>query len=240
VVPYEGGRLLATTDDHLRKLRHAWGIVERREADGTLVDLTGLERSFPLDAGTGPLDDEIAAATYSTRLRKLALEHLGGREGEHDAFLANRLTAGIVASMQVLVERGGTVVALSPTYTHPAVVRAVELAGGTLVDTSDVADFEGRLAAGARVAIVTRLAVTYDALTSEDLARAVAAAREHRAVVFVDDAGGARVGPAVLEQPRTLELGDVGATGLDKYGTSGPRLGLVGGRAEVVARIRSR
>ena len=59
--------------------------------------------------------------------------------------------------------------------------------------------------------------------------------------MFVDDAGGARVGPAVLGQPRTLELGaDAGATGLDKYGTTGPRLGLLAGRTELVAGIRAR
>jgi len=59
--------------------------------------------------------------------------------------------------------------------------------------------------------------------------------------VYVDDAGGARVGPASFDQPKTLELGvDVGATGLDKYGVIGPRLGLLAGRAELVSRIRAR
>jgi L-seryl-tRNA(Ser) seleniumtransferase len=38
-----------------------------------------------------------------------------------------------------------------------------------------------------------------------------------------------------------LELGaEVGATGLDKYGTTGPRLGLLAGRAELVGKIRAR
>jgi L-seryl-tRNA(Ser) seleniumtransferase len=38
-----------------------------------------------------------------------------------------------------------------------------------------------------------------------------------------------------------LELGvDVGATGLDKYGTLGPRFGLMGGTADLVARIRAK
>jgi L-seryl-tRNA(Ser) seleniumtransferase len=38
-----------------------------------------------------------------------------------------------------------------------------------------------------------------------------------------------------------LELDvDVGATGLDKYGTAGPRLGLLAGTAELVGRIRAR
>ena len=45
----------------------------------------------------------------------------------------------------------------------------------------------------------------------------------------------------MLDQPRTLELGvDVGATGLDKYGVSGPRLGLLGGRRDLVDAIRAR
>jgi L-seryl-tRNA(Ser) seleniumtransferase len=59
--------------------------------------------------------------------------------------------------------------------------------------------------------------------------------------VYVDDADGARVGPAVFGQPKTLELGaDVGATGLDKYGTVGPRLGLLAGDTTLVAAIRAR
>jgi L-seryl-tRNA(Ser) seleniumtransferase len=38
-----------------------------------------------------------------------------------------------------------------------------------------------------------------------------------------------------------LELGvDVGATGLDKYGVVGPRLGLLAGQADLVSKIRAR
>jgi L-seryl-tRNA(Ser) seleniumtransferase len=57
----------------------------------------------------------------------------------------------------------------------------------------------------------------------------------------MDDAGGARVGPAIFGQPKSLELEvDVAATGLDKYGTSGPRFGLLGGKKELISKIRSR
>jgi L-seryl-tRNA(Ser) seleniumtransferase len=49
------------------------------------------------------------------------------------------------------------------------------------------------------------------------------------------------VGPALLGQSRTLELGaDLGATGLDKYGVLGPRIGLLGGRADLLAAARAR
>ncbi|PYN18914.1 MAG: hypothetical protein DMD76_28125 [Candidatus Rokuibacteriota bacterium] len=89
--------------------------------------------------------------------------------------------------------------------------------------------------------MLTRLAVTYDLLPLEIASEAVRLAHARGVRVYVDDAGGARVGPAVFGQPKTLELGaDLGATGLDKYGTVGPRLGLLAGDAALVAAIRAR
>jgi L-seryl-tRNA(Ser) seleniumtransferase len=233
-LPYVRGEFLRTTADDVAKLRAAWRIVERRRAEGTLFNFTGLDRSLDVDAGDLPsMDDDLAPALVGDRLTQLALEHLGGQAGYDDVFVANRLTAAVVAAMQVLVEPGMRVIGVSPSYTHPAVARAVRLAGGELDDGGPVD--------AADVVVVTRLAVTYDVLPLEALREAIAAARDRSAPVFVDDAGGARVGPAVFGQPKTLELGVVvGATGLDKYGTSGPRLGLLAGEAELVAAIRAR
>jgi L-seryl-tRNA(Ser) seleniumtransferase len=226
-LPYVRGELLASTADDYAKLRAAWRLVERRHADGTLFDFTGLVRSF--EPAAGPYDDELAPALVGERMTALALDHLGGVPGRDDVFVANRLTAAVVAAMQVLVRPGDRVVGVSPSYTHPAVVRAARLAGGELV--------EGGSLEGAALVVVTRLAVTYEALQESELRRVA----EAGVPVFVDDAGGARVAPAVLGQPKTLELGAVaGATGLDKYGTAGPRLGLLAGRTELVARIRAR
>jgi L-seryl-tRNA(Ser) seleniumtransferase len=231
-LPYTRGEILRGTADDVTKLRRAWDIVRRREADRTLYDFTGLERS--MDAGDGRLDDELGAALWADRLVEAGLEHLGGTAGRDDAFLANRTTAAIVASMQVLVRAGDIVAGVAAGYSHPAVVRAVRLAGGELREGLEhVAD--------ASVVVVTRLAVTYELLPEDELRAAVDEARSCGATVFVDDAGGARVGPAVFGQPKTLELGaDVGVTGLDKYGTIGPRLGLLAGRAGLVSEIRSR
>jgi L-seryl-tRNA(Ser) seleniumtransferase len=229
-LPYARGEILASTADDFAKLRAAWRIVQRRHADGTLFDFTGLTRSLePVE----PLDDELAPALVGERLTELALEHLGGVPGRDDVFVANRMTAAAVAAMQVLVQPGASVVGISPSYTHPAVVRGVRLARG---------DFrEGGPIEGADLLVLTRLAVTYEALPGDRLQEVVDEARRFEVPIFVDDAGGARVGPAVFGQPRMLELGaDVGATGLDKYGTSGPRLGLLAGRAELVGKIRAR
>jgi L-seryl-tRNA(Ser) seleniumtransferase len=233
-LPYARGKILRDTDDDVAKLRAAWRIVERRHREGTLFDFSGLVRSLDVgDAPPGSLHDDLAPALVGERLTELALEHLGGIPGRDDVFVANRMTAAAVAAMQVLVRPGASVVGISPSYTHPAVVRGVHLAGG---------DFrEGGPIEGADLLVLTRLAVTYEVLPGERLLEVVEEAGRFEVPIFVDDAGGARVGPAVFGQPRMLELDvDAGATGLDKYGTSGPRLGLLAGRADLVGKIRAR
>jgi L-seryl-tRNA(Ser) seleniumtransferase len=209
------------------KVRGAWPIIRQRQEEGTLFDFTGLERS--LSVREEVLDDEISPALCGDRLAELALDHLGGVPGRDDVFVANRTTAALVAAMQVLVRPRDRVVGVSPSYTHPAAVRAVRLAGGEFEDGGELD--------GADLVLLTRLAVTYEALPLEAIERVVG-----RGVpVFLDDAGGARVGPAVLGQPKSLELGVAAAvTGLDKYGVTGPRLGLLAGRADLVAAIRAR
>jgi L-seryl-tRNA(Ser) seleniumtransferase len=224
-LPYERGEVLTGTGADFAKLRSAWRIVERRSREGSLFDFTGLVRSLHVEDDV--LDDELSPALYGERLTELALEHLGGVPGRDDVFVANRTTAALVAAMQVLVRPGSRVVGVSPSYTHPAAVRAVRLAGGAFAEGGDPE--------GADLVLLTRLAVTYELLPEDELVRHFAAP------VFLDDAGGARVGPAVFGQPRALELPvQAAVTGLDKYGTTGPRLGLLAGRAELVAEIRAR
>jgi L-seryl-tRNA(Ser) seleniumtransferase len=244
-LPYAAGAFLTGTEAHLRKLAEAWRHIRHRQAAGAeLHNVSGLERGLPLpDPASGPLDDEWSGALHGERVRELGLAHLGGTADRHDIMVTNRLTAALFAAMQVTVRPGDTVIGVSPAYSHPAIVRAVRDAGGHFVDTVGVAGFEAALRAhpGVSVVTLTRLAVTYDILGADDLRHVVDLAHAHGAVVVVDDAGGARVGPAVAGQPRTLELGaDLGATGLDKYGVIGPRVGLLGGRADLVARVRAR
>ena len=245
-LPYSPGAVLSDTQDHLRKLAHAWRHIRRRREEGlALYNLSGLERGLrtPETLDDWVLDDEWSGALYSPRIRALGLDHLGGDPDSHDIVVTNRLTAALYAAFQVTVEPGSTVIGVSPSYSHPAVVRGVRDAGGRLIETVGVEEFERELERrdDVTVVVVTRLAVTYDALSTTDLERIVQRAHEAGAVVVADDAGGARVGPAILDQPRTLALGvDLGATGLDKYGVCGPRVGLLGGRSDLVAAARAR
>lgn len=134
-------------------------------------------------------------------------------------------------------------IGVSESHSPPWVTRAAAHAGARFIDTKGLAAFRNTMAAQPTVALVvlTRLAVTYDLMPVEALGKIVRLAHDKGALVYIDDAGGARVGSAAFEQPRMLELGvDIGATGLDKYGTKGPRLGLLAGRKDLVAKIRAK
>lgn len=246
-LPYARGRILASTEDDVRKLQHAWRVVERRvRRDGrdAVFNFSGLERWLPATAEDLPLaDDELAPALLGDRLRSLALEHLGGSAEAHDVALLNRLTAATLATHLALVKPGEVVIGVSPSYSHPSIVRAAAHVGARFVDTQSFEAFMKALEGESRVALValTRLAVTYECLPLDMLRGVVSLAHARGVPVYLDDAGGARVGPVIFNQPKTLELEvDVGATGLDKYGTTGPRLGLLAGRKELVARIWAR
>ncbi|MBC8339768.1 MAG: PLP-dependent transferase [Rhodospirillales bacterium] len=248
-LPYAHGRVIRDSRDDHTKLHHAWRHIERRTRDlgpDAVYNLSGLERGYELpENAAGPMtvmDDELAPALLWDRLKSLALDHLGGDAAVHDIMPMNRQTAAVMTAMRVLTEPGASVVGVSVTGSHPCVVRGAAYAGSNFVDTLTIGDFERALKDTENVQVValTRLAVSYEILGLKDIERIVRLAHDAGAKVLVDDAGGARVGPAVFDQPKTLELGvDVGSTGLDKYGTVGPRIGLLGGTRAIVEKIRA-
>ena len=241
-LPYARGKILATTEDDFRKLQQAWAIIRERGPDAVFV-FTGLEHSLPMSSEELRFaDDELAPALYFEQLRSLALAHLGGSPDRDDVAVFNRMTGATLATHLTLVSPGDVVVGASASYSHPSVVRAANHVGARFIDTAGLAMFKEAIANEARVALVdlTRLAVTYDLMPVEEILAIVRIAHDKGALVYMDDAGGARVGPAGFGQPRMLELDvDIGATGLDKYGTVGPRLGLLAGRRDLVSRIRA-
>lgn len=246
-VPYARGDILSSTEDDFRKMQQAWQHIEarvREQGPEAIYNFSGLEHGLPLVADELPIaNDFVAPALYFHPFKQAALEHFGGSPEQHDVALFNRLTGATYATHLTLVEPGDVVLGVSESYSHPSVVRAAAQAGATLIDTKGLEDFRAALERESRVALVvmTRLAVTYEVMPEHDLREVVRLAHARGVPVYVDDAGGARVGPAMFDQPRTLELGvDVVATGLDKYGTVGPRLGVMAGEKSLVSRIRAR
>jgi L-seryl-tRNA(Ser) seleniumtransferase len=245
-LPYARGHILRHTEDDFRKCQEAWRhIAVRVRAHGpdTIFNFSGLEHGLPLHANELSIaNDFVAPALYFEQFKQAALAHLGGSPEQHDVALFNRLTGATYATLLTLVKPEDVVLGVSSSYSHPSVVRAVAHARATFIDTHDLDHFAALLAQASRVALVvmTRLAVTYEMMPEEALRQVVRLAHDKGVPVYVDDAGGARVGPAIFEQPRTLQLGvNVVATGLDKYGTAGPRLGVMAGEKSLVARIRA-
>ena len=245
-LPYAHGDIICDSRDDHRKLRQAWRHIARLEKDHGLdavFNLSGLDRRYEAEPETYSLmDDELAPALMGSRLEELALEHLGGDPATHATMVFNRQTAAVLTATLVLVEPGQTVIGVSTTGSHPCVVRAAARAGAVFTDTLGLAAFEEAMDTTDEVALVslTRLAVSYEILSLREIEKIVTLAHDKGAQVLVDDAGGARVGPAIFDQPRMLGLGvDVGSTGLDKYGTIGPRVGLMGGRRELVEKMRA-
>ncbi len=244
-LPYARGKIITSTEDDIAKLRVAWTFIKQRiETQGreAVFNLSGLERRLPgapeeLEAW----DDELAPALYGERLTELGLAHLGGTAGRHDVALLNRQTGALLAAILVMAQPGDAVVGVSASYSHPAVTRAARRAGARFFDAVGVPEFERLMREAGKVSLVvlTRLAVSYEIFAVEEITEILRLARKAGAKILVDDAGGARVGPAVFDQPLALELDvDVATTGLDKYGTGGPRFGLLGGRRDLVDRIR--
>ncbi|HXO03286.1 MAG TPA: hypothetical protein VN900_14605 [Stellaceae bacterium] len=239
---YARGNILTSTEDDFQKLQLAWSLIREKGPRNVFV-LTGLDHKMPLAAEELEFaDDEIGPALSFERLKALTLEHLGGTPDKHDIAVFNRLTGATMATHLTLVRPGDVVIGVSETHSHPSVVRAAAQAGARFIDTAGLAAFRDAIAQERPTLVVlTRLAVTYDLMPLDAIRTVVRLAHDKGALVYVDDAGGARVGPAAFDQPRTLELGvDIGATGLDKYGTQGPRFGLLAGRKDLVGRIRAK
>ena len=242
-LPYARGKILASTEDDFRKLRRAWALIRKHRPEWIFI-FTGLEHGLPMTTEELRFaDDEVAPALYLDRLKALALRHFGGSEEFHDVAVFNRLTGATLATLLTLVRPDDVVIGVSASHSHPSVVRAAGHAGAQFIDTAGVDAFARALGQQERVAMVvlTRLAVTYELMPVDAILTVVKLAHDRGAAVYVDDAGGARVAPAAFDHPRMLELGvDVGATGLDKYGTIGPRLGLMAGEQALVGRIRAK
>jgi L-seryl-tRNA(Ser) seleniumtransferase len=239
---YARGKILRSTEDDFQKLQLAWSLIRERGPQNIYI-FTGLEHSMPLAADDLEFaDDEIGPALSYDRLKALTLDHLGGSADTDDVAVFNRLTGATMATHLTLVKPGDVVIGVSESHSHPSVVRAAAHTGARFIDTAGLAEFRDAIATERpSLVVLTRLAVTYDLMPLDAIRTVVRLAHERGALVYVDDAGGARVGPAGFDQPRTLELGvDIGATGLDKYGTKGPRFGLLAGRKDLVGRIRAK
>ena len=249
IVGYARGAIIADEVSESLRQQRAYRIIRDRYArlgDAGLFNLTGLIRAFPYAPG-----DEKSMRSYvhfiarsQGELESLALQRLGGKTGKHDGFLANRVTAGMIAIMLVLIKDGDRVLSLVPAdRSHPSIKQAVTLARGVFEESIGIDAYAEALALepAPKVVVITTISPSKNHLPLADVVRAIALARSRGAKVVLDDAHmAARI--ALYGEPPGLALDpapDVTVWSLDKH-LGGPRSGFVAGSADLIRTIKAR
>lgn len=247
-VSYARGSILRSNADEIVRQRQAYVIArERRERFGedAIYNLTGLIRGFRFREDDGPKMQSYIhfGAIDQGELVPLALERMGGNTEEHDAFLCNRVSAALLATMMALVKPGDLVLSIVPAdRCHPSLKNSVTSAGGRFTEVVGADAFD-QLVAGMTekpsMVAVTTISPSKHHLPEAETKRVVAAARRLGAKVLIDDAHMAARLAVYGEQPSFALDADVAVWSLDKHVT-GPRSGIVAGRKELIREIRAK
>lgn len=247
-VYYARGAILRGNGDEVQRQRHCFAVVrERCKTHGidSVYNLTGLIRGFRFRESDheklqsfvhfNALDDGL--------LTPLALKHMGGRAEEHDAFLCNRVSAAMLATMMALLKKGDLVISVvpAPGPSHPSIKNGVIAAGGQFIEVHGVDGLEESLGSGKkpRLIIATTITPSKRHQSDADLVRIIERAKRIGAIAMLDDAHmSTRL--AVYEEQPGLALGaDITVWSMDKH-MNGPRAGMVAGRKEHVREIRAK
>jgi L-seryl-tRNA(Ser) seleniumtransferase len=183
-------------------------------------------------------------AKFEGEAEPVAILHMGGEPSRHDALILNRVSAANFAVFTTLLSRQDRVVALAPAggTTHPSVRRPIEMVGAAFEEVHGIEALEQALTGGAppRFLVITPISASKRHLDLASVSRALVRPRNDRTLAYVDDAHMAsRVG--FFNEPRTFSMGDVdlAVCSTDKH-VAGPRAGVLVGRRDLIATIRSR
>lgn len=246
-VGYARGSLLGSSADEVRRLRHAQAVTGRLVAERGVESIgifTGNLRYFPLQADDLPTlcEEWVGSSIFSGELRQAVIAHMGGN-GTEAVEVFNRTSAGIVATILALAD-GRPVVSVVPDgeRSHASVIRGCGLTRVPLVEV-ETGHEAGPAIAEHRPALVIVTTVTSTlARLEDDVSRAaITAAKAAGAIVLMDEAYGARLRPVLHGGAASLSLGaDLTITNADKAGLSGPRAGVMAGRAEPLVSVISK
>lgn len=245
---YARGKILAGNADEVQRQKHCFSIVrERCRTHGidSVYNLTGLIRGFRFrESDTEKLQSFVHFnALDDGNLTPLALKHMGGRAEQHDAFLCNRVSAAMLATMMALLKRGDLVLSVvpAPGPSHPSLKNGVVAAGGRFIEVHGIEGMEQFLASGEkpRLIIATTITPSKRHTSDADLVTIIERAKQMGAIAMLDDAHmSTRL--AVYKEKPGLELGaDVTVWSMDKH-MNGPRAGLISGKKELIREIRAK
>lgn len=241
VVGFARGRILGSSIDEARRLRHGQAVAAARvrhlgaESIGVF---TGNQRDFPIkpDDLRTLCEEWVGPGLLAEDLRQVAIAHFKGRPDDGVAIF-NRTSAGIVATIAALAD-GKPVVSLVPASgrSHASVVRGCRLAGVDLVEVTAEQDWNKAVShTKPALLLITTVTSSLERLDDETLVAAASLGKRNDAIVFLDEAYGARLRTVLHDgvYPLTTEA-DLAITNCDKAGLSGPRAGVLVGRAALV------
>lgn len=246
-VGYARGSLLRGSADEVRRLVQAGRVgadfIARHGSDKVAI-CTGNLRHYPVQEAdlSANCEEWLGPGLFGEQLRQVAIDHLGG-QGDELVAAVNRTSAGIIASLLALCD-GRDVVSLVPPgdRSHASVARGASLAGVAVHEVYDGQGLAQQLkASGPRLLIITTVTSELAMLSDELVYEAVALAQQGNCKVLLDEAYGARFRPVLFGGAKSLEYGaDLVITNADKAGLSGPRAGLLCGRAEALIPVQAK
>lgn len=246
-VSYARGQILRSNADEVIRQRRAHQLAHDRHAalgDGALFNLTGLIRGFRYKQEDPPkLRSYIDFAAIDTnQIVPMALDFMGAAAPTHDGLLCNRVSAAALATMLALVKPGQTVHSVvAADRCHPSIKNSVAAAGAQFREFIGPAAFEQGLQQGSprpALVVITTISPSKHHMPEQDIRAAIALAKAAGAIVVLDDAHMAARISLYNETPPLAMGADVAFWSLDKHLT-GPRSGMLAGRTEWVARIRT-
>ncbi len=246
-VGFARGKIIQSSVDEARRLLQGQTVAAeriRRLGPASIGVFTGNQREFPLkieDLDTR-CEEWVGPGLYAEELRQVAIDHMGGQLCDRVAAV-NRTSAGIISSI-VALAGGKPVVSVVPPdgRSHASVIRGCSIAKVVLHEVQGDKDWASVIEKLAPALVVVTTVTSSLEYLDDAVAMDVAAlGRLHGAIVFFDEAYGARMRPVFRGGVKSLHLGgDLAITNCDKAGLSGPRSGLLVGRPILITRVSAK
>ncbi|WP_321969255.1 aminotransferase class I/II-fold pyridoxal phosphate-dependent enzyme [Paraburkholderia tropica] len=240
-VGFARGSIIRSSIDEALRLRHGQAVAARRvkmlgaESIGVF---TGNQRDFPIRAeDIATLCEEwVGPGLEAEELRQVAIGHMGGH-GDDAVAIFNRTSAGIIATIAALAD-GKPVVSVVPPKgrSHASVIRGSKIAGVAVHEVQGDKEWLKVIETQRpSLVVITTVTSSLERLEDHITLEVVQYAHALGAKVFLDEAYGARLRTVLHGGRLSLQLGaDIAVTNCDKAGLSGPRAGVLVGRAELL------
>jgi L-seryl-tRNA(Ser) seleniumtransferase len=218
----------------LEKARKIILEILNKKGRDALYDLSGLSGGFLIDEkDKALLNTYIGSSYFAEKVNEHGLKHLGGSEKDKCVGF-NRTSSAILATILALKPK--KVIHYLPELPgHPSIERSCKIVNAEYFESDNVDEILNKIDKDTLV-IITGSTMDLKVVELENFKKVVDTAKNKEAIVFVDDASGARV-RLLFNQPPALKLGaDLVVTSTDKL-MEGPRGGLLAGKKELVDKI---